>query len=239
MSDTTETLPRWSVADVHESFESRSFVDAMEQVGRRLDAARGAVRRTRHPRDRAAARDGPTDGRAADAVHRAFNDDRAANRPRRRVRLRDRHHRQLRREGAGAAQRARGDRRAPAAAAGPPRRLGQLARRRRARDRQHRGRRAPRPVAVLAERADHQMAEAEEGLYAELATTGSTAWDRLHADVTSQLTDVVELPDGPQSHADAGRPRPGHRPRPRRPPGRVRRRDGGLADGRHRPAPRR
>ena len=33
MSDTTETLPRWSVADVHESFESRSFVDALEQVG--------------------------------------------------------------------------------------------------------------------------------------------------------------------------------------------------------------
>ena len=33
MTDTTETLPRWSVADVHESFESRSFVDALEQIG--------------------------------------------------------------------------------------------------------------------------------------------------------------------------------------------------------------
>ena len=33
MNDTTEVLPRWSVADVHESFESRSFVDALEQVG--------------------------------------------------------------------------------------------------------------------------------------------------------------------------------------------------------------
>ena len=32
------------------------------------------------------------------------------------------------------------------------------------------------------------MREAEEGLYAELATTGSSAWARLHADVTSQLT---------------------------------------------------
>ena len=32
MTDMTETLPRWSVADVHESFESRSFVDALEQT---------------------------------------------------------------------------------------------------------------------------------------------------------------------------------------------------------------
>ena len=43
------------------------------------------------------------------------------------------------------------------------------------------------------------MSESEEGLYAELSTTGSTAWERLHSDVTSQLTEVVELPDGPQS----------------------------------------
>ena len=33
LRDTSEALPRWSVADVHDSFESRSFVDAMEQVG--------------------------------------------------------------------------------------------------------------------------------------------------------------------------------------------------------------
>ena len=26
-------LPRWSVADVHESFSSRSFTDAMERAG--------------------------------------------------------------------------------------------------------------------------------------------------------------------------------------------------------------
>ena len=26
-------LPRWSVADVHESFNSRSFTDAMERAG--------------------------------------------------------------------------------------------------------------------------------------------------------------------------------------------------------------
>ena len=40
------------------------------------------------------------------------------------------------------------------------------------------------------------MAEAEEGLYAELSNTGSTAWQHLHSDVTSQLTELVELPDG-------------------------------------------
>ena len=29
----TENLPLWSVADVHESLTSRSFVDALERVG--------------------------------------------------------------------------------------------------------------------------------------------------------------------------------------------------------------
>ena len=29
----TDVLPTWSVASLHESMESRSFVDAMEQVG--------------------------------------------------------------------------------------------------------------------------------------------------------------------------------------------------------------
>jgi oligoendopeptidase F len=52
------------------------------------------------------------------------------------------------------------------------------------------------PLRRLADRAAHQMNEAEEGLYAELSTTGSSAWYRLHADVTSQLTAAVELPDG-------------------------------------------
>lgn len=54
------------------------------------------------------------------------------------------------------------------------------------------------PLQRLAGRAAHQMNEAEEGLYAELATTGSTAWARLQNDVTSQLTIDVELPDGPR-----------------------------------------
>ncbi len=29
----TESLPRWSVADVHEGLEARSFVDALERIG--------------------------------------------------------------------------------------------------------------------------------------------------------------------------------------------------------------
>lgn len=52
------------------------------------------------------------------------------------------------------------------------------------------------PLRRLAERAEHQMSEAEEGLYAELSTTGSSAWYRLHQEVTSQLTTDVTFPDG-------------------------------------------
>ncbi len=52
------------------------------------------------------------------------------------------------------------------------------------------------PLRRLAERAAHQMSEAEEGLYSELSTTGSSAWGRLHQEVTSQLTTDVHFPDG-------------------------------------------
>jgi oligoendopeptidase F len=52
------------------------------------------------------------------------------------------------------------------------------------------------PLQRLATRAAHQMSESEEGLYAELATTGSAAWSRLHGDVTSQLNADVTFPDG-------------------------------------------
>ena len=52
------------------------------------------------------------------------------------------------------------------------------------------------PLRRLAARAGHQMTEGEEHLAAELSLTGSSAWGRLHADVTSQLTAEVELPDG-------------------------------------------
>lgn len=52
------------------------------------------------------------------------------------------------------------------------------------------------PLTRLAERSAHQMSEIEEGLYAELSTTGSSAWGRLQADVTSQLSTDVDLPSG-------------------------------------------
>jgi oligoendopeptidase F len=52
------------------------------------------------------------------------------------------------------------------------------------------------PLRRLADRSAHQMSETEEGLYAELQTTGSSAWYRLHQEVTSQLTATITYPDG-------------------------------------------
>ena len=48
------------------------------------------------------------------------------------------------------------------------------------------------PLARSEERARHQMTEAEEGLYADLSLTGSTAWQRLWGTFTSQLS--VDVP---------------------------------------------
>ena len=52
------------------------------------------------------------------------------------------------------------------------------------------------PLRQLARRAEHQMSELEEGFFAELSQTGSSAWTRLHGDVTSQLHGEVSMPDG-------------------------------------------
>ena len=43
------------------------------------------------------------------------------------------------------------------------------------------------------EKARHLMAADEEALTAELSVTGSTAWEKLHGDVTSQLSVPIEL----------------------------------------------
>ncbi len=198
MTDVTETLPRWSVADVHESFESRSFVDALEQVG--ADSIRLAALFDEHDIRSCEHRTvTEADGRAADAVIRALNDT------------------ELRTDLVGAYvyatvstdsfdETAQGllselevveSRTRPlfARLAEWVSSLGvealasvstQVA--------EHRG-----PLTFLAARADHQMAEAEEGLYSELSTTGSTAWERAHSDVTSQLTGIVELPSGTET----------------------------------------
>jgi oligoendopeptidase F len=195
MTDVTETLPRWSVADVHESFESRSFVDALEQVG--ADSIRLAALFDEHDIRRCEYRTATeADGLAADAVIRALNDT------------------VLRTDLLGAYvyatvstdsvdETAQGllselevveSRTRPlfARLADWISSLGvealasistQVA--------EHRG-----PLTILAARANHQMTEAEEGLYSELTTTGSSAWERAHSDVTSQLTGTVELPSG-------------------------------------------
>ena len=73
MTDTTETLPRWSVADVHESLESRSFVDALEQTD--ADSTRLTALFDEHDIRRCETRAvTKADGEAADAVLRAVND---------------------------------------------------------------------------------------------------------------------------------------------------------------------
>lgn len=52
------------------------------------------------------------------------------------------------------------------------------------------------PLRKAERAAAHQMDEGQEALYSELSLTGSTAWNRLHGDVTSLLTAEVTSPDG-------------------------------------------
>jgi pepF/M3 family oligoendopeptidase len=74
-------------------------------------------------------------------------------------------------------------------------------------------------VRKAAENAELQMSEHEESLAAELAPSGSLAWQRLHGDISSQLMVDVKGPDGKSErvamafarglamHADADRRR--------------------------------
>ena len=198
MTDTIEALPRWSVADVHESFESRSFVDALEQVG--ADSTRLATLFDEHDIRRCESRAvSAADGEAADAIIRAVNDtvkrsdivaayvyatvttnsfDERAQGLLSELEVFDSQYRPLLGRLAEWVSSLGVE-----ALAGVSSEVAE-----------HRG-----PLTLLAARAEHQMAEAEESLYAELSTTGSTAWERLHSDVTSQLKGVVELPDGAQT----------------------------------------
>ena len=89
------------------------------------------------------------------------------------------------------------------------------------------------PLRRLATRADHQMNESEEGLYAELATTGSSAWERLQQRRHVAAQRRCHVPRRTRrAAADAGRARPGHRRRRRCPSGGLPSRDGGVADDR-------
>jgi oligoendopeptidase F len=197
ISDDT-ALPRWDVTDLHESLQSRSYVAAHEQFGaavERLTAffdkhdIRGGA--SRHPT--------ADDGHIADQLLTAFND--------------------LNHEGElleayaysfvstntfdEQAQGALGELEVVAAKSTPltarlaewVRRLGVEALA------VHSEQVAAHvdPLQRLADRVDHQMSEPEEHLAAELSTTGSSAWSRLHSDLTSQLTAEVALPDGAQS----------------------------------------
>jgi pepF/M3 family oligoendopeptidase len=194
----TDTLPTWSVADLHESLTSRTFVDAMEQMASdvsRLEALFEAhdIRATQ-PR---AVTD--ADGVACAATITAYNAvvtivehlgayvyatvstdtrDETAQALLSEIESSEARIRPLLArladwtQALGAQELANVD---PVAA-------------------DHLG-----PLLRLAERASHQMSESEEGLYAELTVTGSSAWERMQREVSSQLTADVALPDGVQT----------------------------------------
>lgn len=55
------------------------------------------------------------------------------------------------------------------------------------------------PLRRLAESAKHQMAQGEEELATELGLSGPMAWEKLHGNLTSQISVEVALPDGPNT----------------------------------------
>ena len=194
----TENLPLWSVADVHESLTSRSFVDSLERVKSdvgRLEALYDELGIRALPDGVSPTVDGET-GNRLDRAIRDFNAVVAQTEILEAyvyatvaTNTRDETAQALLSEIEVA-----GSRITPLLA-----RLadfvcdhdvdGLSAVSTEARD--HLG-----PLLRLAERSEHQMDESEEGLYAELSTTGSSAWGRLQGDITSQLTVDVQLPTG-------------------------------------------
>jgi oligoendopeptidase F len=205
------TLPRWSVADLHESLAARTFTDAVERFGAdvaRLEAAFD-THRVRAAEVRAVTSE---DGATVDEILDAYNDV---------ARQAEELHAFVyatvstdsRDEQAQAAMSELDDldarlrpllaRLADWVCALDPRELGAVS----TVARDHAG-----PLRQLADRAAHQMSEVAEGLYAELATTGSGAWARLHGAVTSQLSTTVTMPDGstPQLPMPAVRGLAGH-----------------------------
>jgi pepF/M3 family oligoendopeptidase len=192
---TSTELPQWSLADVHDSIDARSFTDALERSAADVDRLVAlfdelGIRATerRQPTDV----DGEAARSALDEMNRVSADLAVLRSYAYCIVAAD-------------------SRDTPAQAAlGETRRIDAVLRPLTARladwvaaldvdaladlsaevD-EHRG-----PLTRLAARAEHQMSEAEEHLAAELGVTGSTAWARLHNDVTSQLTTLVELPTG-------------------------------------------
>ncbi len=187
MALTEDALPRWSVADVHATLDSQSFVSAREQIGADVDRLLATydeldirLTESRTPTE--------ADGEAADRALRQLNDvmgelsnlqayvyASVATNTRNQQ-----------------AQALLGSLRELDAKVGPllarlaewvgalgVDALGELS----VEAAEHRG-----PLLRLAERTEHQMTEVEEGLYSELSTTGAGAWARLHSDLTSQLS---------------------------------------------------
>lgn len=194
-TEPTDKLPRWSVADVHESLTSKSFVDASERVG--ADVSRLVALFDHHNVRAIASRSvTPDDGDSADAAIHAFNAVAeqldileatvyatvATN-------SRDEHAQALLSEFEvqGALVHPLLARLADWVHSLGLDALGSVSEQ----VRQHHG-----PLQRLDERAAHQMTEAEEGLYAELSTNGASAWGRLQHDTTSQLAAEVTFPDG-------------------------------------------
>lgn len=192
----TDLLPTWSVADVHESLTARSFVEEMERAGSDVDRLQALFDehdiRAIAPRAPQAA-----DGVACDAAVRDYNAtvqrlQQLGAYVHATVSTDSRHEQ---------AQSLASELATTSAKVAPL--LARLAEwvaalgadalaEHSVEAAEHLG-----PLRRLAARAEHQMTEAEEGLYAEFATVGSAAWGRLHGDITSQLSTEVALPDGP------------------------------------------
>ncbi len=195
---TTTELPRWSVADVHDSLDARSFTDALEQAGADADRLvalfdeldiRATPTRPVTPDDAVAADRALRElNRVTDAVNllRVYVYATVATDSRHeRAQAVFSETRQL-----DATLRPLSSRLADWVASLGVDELADLS----TEAHDHRG-----PLRRLAARAEHQMSESEEHLAAELSLTGSSAWGRLHADVTSQLTAEVDLPDGSET----------------------------------------
>ena len=196
-SEPVDDLPRWSVTDLHEGFESRSFLDAMERAGADVDrlVALFDEHGIRATTQRSVT---PADGESADVVIREYN------------RVSDALdvlgsfvYASVSTDSRDATAQATMSELEPVEARLRPllARLSDWVRSfpldelvsASSEAAEHAG-----PLARLAERATHQMSEAEENLYAELASTGSGAWGRLQREITSQVSAEVELPDGPE-----------------------------------------
>ncbi len=192
---TIEELPRWDVRDVHESFSARSFLAAMESASADTDRLAAIFEqhgiRAVQPRSVDAA-----DGETADVIITALNAwqlqlQYLSSYVQATVSTDSYNESAQALSSELQSLSARGQslfaRLVDWVAALGPRELATVS----TQAHEHLG-----PLMLLARRAEHQMSEIEEGLYAELTPTSSSAWARLHSDVTSQLQAEVPWPDG-------------------------------------------